>query len=302
MKGAKALFFVPATLLSCFDNYIHIDYADFMKILFLGDIVGRAARQAIVERLPKIRENLNLDFVIVNGENCTGGMGLSGSHAKMILDAGADVITLGDHSFDQKDMMSFAEAEKRIIRPLNYAKSAPGRGHGIFSTKNHKKILVIQALGQVFMRSPFADPFGGIDHILKAHKLGGSVDAIFVDFHAEATSEKMAMGIWLDGRVSAVVGTHTHVPTADAMILPSGTGYQSDAGMCGDYHSVIGMNAEEPLRRFITGMSKTRFEPALGEVTLSGVFVETDDKGRAKICQAFRDGGHLSPAMTSSSC
>lgn len=265
-----------------------------MKILFLGDVVGRAGRQAITEELPKIRDELSPDFIIVNGENASGGMGLSATHAQNILDAGADVVTLGDHAFDQKDIMPFLEKEPRIIRPMNIAKTAPGRGHGVFKAANGEKILVAQALGQVFMRSPFADPFSAVDKLLEAHKLGSQVQASFLDFHAEVTSEKMAMGIWLDGRISGVCGTHTHVPTADTMIFPNGTAYQSDAGMTGCYHSVIGMNAEEPLRRFVTGMSKGRFEPASGPVTLSGLWIETGEGGKAKHALPFRRGGYLS--------
>ncbi len=265
-----------------------------MKILFLGDVMGRSGRQAISEHLPNLRAELQADFVIVNGENASGGMGLSDAHAQAIFDAGADVVTLGDHAFDQKIMLSHIEQETRLVRPINYAKAAPGRGFGVFKTARGKKVLVAQVLGQVFMRAPFADPFGEMDRLLKSYPLGGAVDAIFVDFHAEATSEKMAMGLWLNGRVSAVVGTHTHVPTADTMILPKGTGYQSDAGMCGDYYSVIGKQQDEPLRRFTTGMSKTRFEPALGEVTLCGVLIDTDAKGKAQSITAIRRGGHLS--------
>lgn len=264
-----------------------------MKILFLGDVMGRAGRQAIADHLPKMRDDYQADFVIVNGENASGGRGLTEAHAQLIFEAGADAITLGDHAFDQKTMFSFIEREARIIRPLNYGKGAPGRGHGIFETRRGKKILVAQALGQIFMRAPFANPFEAFDKLLKAYPLGGMMDAIFIDFHAEATSEKMAMGVHLDGRVSAVVGTHTHVPTADTMILAKGTAFQSDAGMCGDYYSVIGMNAEEPLRRFTTGMSQGRFEPATGEVSLCGVFVETDAKGRAVHIEPLRRGGHL---------
>ena len=264
-----------------------------MKILFLGDVMGRAGREAIAQTLPRIREELKPDAVIVNGENASGGMGLTHAHAKMLFDSGADVVTLGDHAFDQKDIGTALSEYANLVRPMNYSRVAPGKGHYIFETTRGKKLLVVQALGQVFMRSPFANPFEMLDNFLKSYQLGGNVDAIFVDFHAEATSEKMAMGIWLDGRVSAVVGTHTHVPTADHMILPSGTGFQSDAGMCGCYHSVIGMNAEEPLRRFVTGMSKARFEPAAGETTLCGVWLETDDAGKAIRFEPFRRGGHL---------
>ncbi|MCE5971879.1 YmdB family metallophosphoesterase [Sinirhodobacter sp. WL0062] len=265
-----------------------------MKILFLGDVMGRAGRAAVVERLPKLRADWGLDFVVVNGENASGGMGLTGDHAKLLLDAGADVLTLGDHAFDQKDMMRAIEGEPRIIRPLNYAKEAPGRGARLFEDRRGRKVLVAQVLGQVFMKRPFDDPFSAVDSVLRAHPLGGLAQAIVLDVHCEATSEKMAMGHWCDGRASVVVGTHTHVPTADAMVLPGGTAYLTDAGMCGDYHSVIGMEKAEPMRRFITGMAKERFTPANGEASLSGFYVETDDgTGRAKHCQMVRVGGRL---------
>lgn len=265
-----------------------------MKILFLGDVVGRSGRKAIAERLPALRRDWNLDFVIVNGENATGGMGLSGGHAKDILDAGADCITLGDHAFDQRDMKVAIEQEPRILRPLNYAATAPGKGARLYKAQNGKSVFVAQALGQVFMKRPFADPFSHLDQALKVAPIGRVADAVIVDFHAEVTSEKMGMGHWLDGRASLVVGTHTHVPTSDTQILPGGTALQSDAGMCGDYNSVIGMEKMEPLRRFVTGMNKERFTPATGEATLSGVYVETDDKtGLAIRIAQVRQGGRL---------
>jgi len=268
-----------------------------MRCLFLGDVMGRAGRAAITDHLPTLRQNWELDFVVVNGENATGGMGLSGEHAKILLDAGADCVTLGDHAFDQKDMLQFIEGEPRIIRPLNYAKGAPGRGHRIFDVPGWRKILVAQVLGQVFMKRPFDDPFATIDSVLKTYPRCGLVQAIIVDVHCEATSEKMAMGHYCDGRASLIVGTHTHVPTADAMILPGGSAYLTDAGMCGDYHSVIGIEKAEPMRRFVTGMPKGRFTPATGDVTLSGVFVDTDDRtGAAKSVQMVRFGGRLETA------
>ncbi len=259
--------------------------------------MGRAGRQAIIERLAPLKEAWRLDFVVVNAENTTGGMGLSGAHAKSLLEAGADCITLGDHAFDQKDMMQFIETEPRVIRPINFAKEAPGRGYRIFTATRGRKVLVAQVLGQVFMRRAFDDPFSAVDGVLRNHALGGVVQATMLDVHCEATSEKMAMGHFCDGRASMVVGTHTHVPTADAMILPGGTAFQSDAGMCGDYHSVIGMDKAEPLRRFVTGMSRSRFTPALGEATLCGLYVETDDKtGKAVRVEMIREGGRLSSA------
>lgn len=265
-----------------------------MKLLFLGDVMGRTGRTAIADNLPRLRREWALDFVVVNGENATSGMGLSAEHARGILKAGADVITLGDHAFDQKDMLKAIENEPRIVRPINYAKTAPGRGFGLFSLADGRKVLVLQALGQVFMKKPFADPYSAVDQVLKAHPMGQEPSACIVDFHAEATSEKMAMGHWCDGRASLVVGTHTHVPTADTMILSRGTAYQTDAGMCGDYDSVIGMEKMEPMRRFVTGMARDRFQPATGAASLSGVYVETDDKtGLASRVVAVREGGRL---------
>lgn len=271
-----------------------------MKILFLGDVVGRAGRNAICERLKTLRAEWALDFVVINGENATNGAGLSEAHAKALLDAGADCLTLGDHAFDQRDMLRFIETEPRIIRPINYAKGAPGRGFGVFEATRGRKILVTQVLGQVFMKRAFDDPFSAIDTVLKRHPMGGQVQASLVDIHCEATSEKMAMGHWCTGRASVVVGTHTHVPTSDTMILGGATAYQSDAGMCGDYNSVIGMDKGEPMRRFVTGMSGGRFTPANAEATLSGIYVETDDRtGKATKALPFRDGGLLQTAHPS---
>ena len=268
-----------------------------MKLLFLGDVMGRAGRAAITERLPALRAEWGLDFVVVNGENASSGVGLTGDHAKAILAAGADCITLGDHSFDQKDMMQFIEQEPRVLRPLNYAREAPGKGARLFNATQGRKVFVAQVLGQVFMKRPFDDPFSAIDAALRSHPLGGLAQASIVDVHAEATSEKMAMGHWCDGRASLIVGTHTHVPTGDAQILPAGSAYMTDAGMCGDYNSVIGMDKAEPMRRFITQMPRERFTPAAGEATLSGVYVVTDDRtGLAKRVTPVRIGGRLQDA------
>ena len=268
-----------------------------MKILFLGDVMGRSGRTAIAEHLPVLRDRLKLDFVIVNGENATSGMGLSADHAAYLLDAGADCITLGDHAFDQRDMLSFIEREPRVIRPINYSKQAPGKGARLFEVGG-KKILVAQILGQVFMKRPFSDPFSAIDEELRRVPLKAVADAAIVDVHAEATSEKMALGHWIDGRATLVTGTHTHVPTADAQILPKGTAYQTDAGMCGSYNSVIGMDKAEPIQRFVTGMRKSRFTPAEGEATLCGTYVETvPGSGLAKSVSMIRFGGTLSDAL-----
>ncbi|MEL6792317.1 MAG: TIGR00282 family metallophosphoesterase [Pseudomonadota bacterium] len=266
-----------------------------MKILFLGDVMGRTGRTAVIDALPALRADHALDFVIVNAENSAAGFGCTGAIATEILEAGADVITLGDHAFDQKDMLGHIEKDPRILRPLNYAKTAPGAGARVFEASRGRKVLVAQALGRVFMSRPYDDPFSALEAELRKHPLGPSgVNAVVIDIHAEATSEKMAVGKYFDGKASLVVGTHTHVPTADAMILPKGTAYQTDAGMCGDYDSVIGMDAGEPLKRFITGMPGARFTPADGEATISGVIVETDDrKGRATSIAPLRLGGRL---------
>ena len=260
--------------------------------------MGRAGRKAILERLGDLRSRLKVDFCVVNGENASSGVGLSGAHAKALLDAGVDCLTLGDHAFDQKDMLSFIDSEPRIIRPLNFAKQAPGRGHRLYTDGRGRKILVLQVLGQVFMKRAFDDPFSAVDAVLRAHPLGGQAQMILVDMHCEATSEKMGMGHYCDGRASLVVGTHTHIPTGDAQVLPGGTAYLTDAGMCGDYNSVIGMDKAEPMRRFVTGMGKTRFQPALGEATRSGVLVESDDRtGKATAIHMIRDGGRLQPSL-----
>jgi hypothetical protein len=268
-----------------------------MRLMFLGDVMGKAGRKAVAERLPGLRADWGLDFVVVNGENATGGMGLSAEHAKALLAAGADVVTLGDHAFDQKDIVPLLEEEPRILRPVNYSKLAPGHGARVFEAGGGRRVLVAQVLGRVFMKQPFDDPFSAIEPILKAHRLGVAVQAAIVDVHAEATSEKMGMGHWCDGQASLVVGTHTHVPTGDAQILKGGTAYLTDAGMCGDYDSVIGMEKLEPMRRFVTGMAKARFEPAGGEASLCGVFVETDDRtGLALRVAPVRVGGRLQGA------
>lgn len=271
-----------------------------MRLLFLGDVMGRAGRAAVAERLAGLKARLRVDFCVVNGENASGGMGLTGGHAQLLLDAGADVVTLGDHAFDQKDMLSFIQKEPRVIRPMNFAKDAPGRGMGVFEASRGRKVLVAQVLGNVFMKRAFDDPFSALEVVLRAHPMGAmaGVQAALIDFHAEATSEKMAAGQFTDGRASLVVGTHTHVPTGDAQILPRGTGYMTDAGMCGDYDSIIGMEKAEPMRRFVTGMSRERFTPAQGEVTLSGVLVQTDDRtGLATGIWPVREGGRLAPSL-----
>ena len=264
-----------------------------MNILFLGDIMGRSGRDALAKELPPLKKQLKLDFVVVNAENATSGAGLSVEHAEQIFKLGVDCITLGDHAFDQREMISYIQQEPRIIRPLNFAKKAPGHGFGIFTSGTGKRVLVTQVLGQVFMKKNFSDPFSSLETVFNNTKLGQSCDAAVVDVHAEATSEKMAIGHWCDGHVSLVVGTHTHVPTSDLQMLDKGTAYLTDAGMCGDYNSIIGMDPQEPMQRFVTGMSKGRFVPAKGEATLSGVFIQVGQSNLVTRASTVRVGGRL---------
>lgn len=260
-----------------------------MKILFLGDIVGRSGRDAVAKHLPKLREQRALDFVVVSGDNAAGGFGITPQICKELFACGADVITGGDHVWDQKEIFPYIGGEKRLLRPHNFPDRAPGTGQGIYETKSGKKVMVLHLLGQVFHKEHTNCPFATADKVLEAVRLGAGVSAILVDMHAEATSEAMAMGKYLDGRVSVVTGSHTHVPTADARILPKGTAYHTDAGMCGDYDSVIGFQAGGPLERFLTKIPKAKMEPAEGEATLCGTLVETDDKtGLAVKCEAVQ--------------
>lgn len=266
-----------------------------MRFLFLGDVVGRAGRQALVRELPRLRERYKLDFVVVNGENAAGGFGITEAICAEFLDAGADAITLGNHAFDQKDTLVFIARQDRLIRPLNLPEGTPGKGAALFRAKNGADVLVINALGRVFMADQDC-PFRAIDNEITACRLGETADAIFVDFHAEATSEKQALGVFLDGRVSCVAGTHTHSPTADERVLPGGTAFMSDVGMCGDYNSVLGMKAEEPVNRFVSRIPRERFEPAMGEATVCGLAVEIDDRtGLAVSTGPLRIGGVLAP-------
>ena len=267
-----------------------------MRLLFLGDVVGRAGRKAVIEALPGLRTRYALDFVAVNGENAAGGFGITESILGEILDAGADVVTLGNHAFDQKETLVYIERQDRLLRPINFPKGTPGRGAAIFKAANGAEVLVINAMGRVFM-TDLDCPFRAIDAELTACRLKRDVDAVLIDMHAEATSEKQALAYFLDGRVSAVLGTHTHAPTADERVLPGGTAFMSDVGMCGDYNSVLGMDIEEPINRFITKIPRSRFEPAEGVATVPGTGRETDDApGPPHRCRALRTGGPLAPA------
>lgn len=260
-----------------------------MRLLFLGDVVGRAGRDAVVKHLPKLRTELKLDFIVVNGDNAAGGFGINPAICKDFFAAGADVITGGDHIWDQKEILPYLSMEKRLLRPRNFPEGTPGKGSGLYTTVSGKKVMVLHLLGQVFHKEHTNCPFAMADQELESVRLGSGANAIIVDMHAEATSEKMAMGKYLDGRVSMVVGSHTHVPTQDARVLPKGTGYQTDGGMCGDYDSIIGFDAASPIERFLTKISKTRLEPASGEGIVCGTVVETNDAtGLAVSCKALQ--------------
>ncbi len=268
-----------------------------MRILFIGDVVGRTGRNAVVERLPGLIRDWSLDFVIVNGENAAGGFGITEAIYQDLIDAGADAVTLGNHAWNQKEALVFIERAPRLVRPLNFPKRTPGRGAALIESRAGKRVLVINAMGRIFME-PLNDPFAAIDRELEACPLREAADAVIIDFHAEASSEKQAMGHFCDGRSSLVVGTHTHIPTSDYRVLSGGTAYMTDAGMTGDYDSVIGMQKEEPLQRFLTGIPSSRFEPATGPATLSGVALETDDAtGLALRIAPVRVGGRLEPAV-----
>lgn len=265
-----------------------------MKFVFLGDIVGRTGRTGVVKYLPEIRERLAPDFIVVNGENAAGGFGITGDICRDLFKAGVDVITGGNHSWDQREAFRVIEQEPRLMRPANFPEGTPGRGVSTFETASGKTVAVVNVMGRIFM-DPLDDPFAAVAAALSKHRLGNNADFVLVDVHAEATSEKMAMGHFADGKASLVVGTHSHVPTADAQILPGGTAYMTDAGMCGDYNSVIGMQKEEPLRRFTKKIGGGRFEAAKGEATICGVYVETDPAtGLALRISPLRLGGRLS--------
>jgi metallophosphoesterase (TIGR00282 family) len=267
-----------------------------MRLMFIGDVVGRSGRAVVAERLPPLIGDWKLDLVVVNGENAAGGFGITETIYQELVDAGADAVTLGNHAWDQREALIFIGRAPRLIRPINYPNGTPGRGALVVETRSGARVLIINALGRIFMDA-LDDPFAAIERELGACPLGRHADAIVVDIHAEATSEKQAMGHFTDGRVSLVVGTHTHAPTADHQILPGGTAFMSDVGMTGDYNSVIGMAKEEPINRFVRKIPSFKFEPALGPATLCAVAVETDDRtGLARRIAPVRLGGRLEEA------
>lgn len=265
-----------------------------MRLLFLGDLVGRSGRTAVWDRLPGLIRDYKLDFVIVNGENAAGGFGITEEIFLETLNAGADVVTTGNHVWDQREALVYADRQDRFLRPANYPAGTPGRGSNLYIARNGARVLVANIMGRVFMHPDLDDPFAAGEAILAACPLGEVADAVVFDFHAEATSEKLCFAHFVDGRASFVVGTHTHVPTADAQILNGGTAYLTDAGMCGDYDSSIGMDKEEPVNRFVSKIPKGRFEAASGPATICGVAVEISDRtGLAEKIAPLRIGPRL---------
>lgn len=268
-----------------------------MRILFLGDVVGRTGREAVAAALPRLRAGLRIELAVVNGENASHGFGLAPDMAQALFAAGADAITLGNHAWDRKELIPYIAQQPRVVRPLNFPPGTPGAGSVVVELADGRRALVLNAMGRLFMDA-LDDPFRGTAEVLAKHRLGGSVQAIVADFHGEATSEKMAYAHSFDGAVSLVVGTHTHCPSADHTILPGGTAFQSDAGMCGDYDSVIGMAKEGAAARFWRKMPGERLHPAEGEATVCGLFVETDDRtGLALRVEPVRQGGRLSQTL-----
>jgi metallophosphoesterase (TIGR00282 family) len=267
-----------------------------MRLLFLGDVVGRSGRNAVIAQLPGLIAKHRFDFVIVNGENAAGGFGITEEIFQELVAAGADCVTTGNHVWDQREALTFADRHERFLRPVNYPTGSPGRGANVYTAKNDARVLVVNVMGSLFMPS-LDDPFQAVTREVSACAIGTGCDAIVIDFHAEASSEKQTMGYFVDGRASLVIGTHTHVPTADWKILAGGTAYMTDVGMCGDYDSVIGMEKDEPLRRSTTKIPSGRLEPAAGTATLSGLAVEIDDQtGLARRVAPLRIGPGLPPA------
>jgi metallophosphoesterase (TIGR00282 family) len=264
----------------------------FVNILFCGDVVGRPGREAVKKHVPALRRQLALDLVVVNAENAAAGRGLTERLCGEFYDSEVDVLTTGNHVWDQREIIPYINRDPRVLRPANFPKGTPGAGWRLQSV-GERSVLVINLMGRLFMDA-LDDPFARLEQLLAEFRLGVDATAILIDFHAEASSEKMALGHFADGRVSAVFGTHCHVPTADAQILPGGTAYQTDAGMCGDYDSVIGMQKEPAVRRFVTKMPGERPQPAEGEGTLCGILLATDDRtGLARAVEPVRIGGRL---------
>jgi metallophosphoesterase (TIGR00282 family) len=267
-----------------------------MKILFCGDLVGRSGRDVALANVGRLRAHLGLDFVVVNAENAAHGFGLTGKICDELFEAGVDAITTGNHVWDQREIIPYIDGDARVLRPLNYSAGTPGRGASVIKARDGRSVLVVNVMCRLFMEL-LDDPFVALERVLDTHPIGRTVDAVVIDVHGEATSEKAAIGHVCDGRASLVVGTHTHVPTADTQILDGGTAYQSDAGMCGDYDSVIGMQKQTAIAKFRSKLVSERLAPATGPASLSGVYVETDDAtGLAVRAAPLILGGRLRPA------
>lgn len=251
-----------------------------MRLIYCGDVVGRTGREAVLNNIADIREKYTPDVFIVNVENAAHGFGVTPGICREFLEKGADALVTGNHVWQQRELIPFLNDCKQIIRPLNYPEMLPGRGALEIILANGKKILIVQLLGRLFMEAVDC-PIQAVDKLLKSYTLGKNIDAIFVDIHAEATSEKLAMGYYLDGKVSVVAGTHTHVPTADYRLLRQGTAYITDVGMCGDYDSVLGFEIDEPINRLARKYSGGRLTVSKGKGTLYGIIVDIDDTGRA---------------------
>lgn len=263
-----------------------------MKIAFIGDIMGRSGREALEKHLPEIRNTHNPDIIIVNGENSANGAGITQKICEEFYGWGVDVITTGNHVWDQREILAYIGRDKKLLRPHNFPAGTVGSGVVTTEAANGEKITVINLMARLFM-DPLDDPFQVMENILKEYRLGQNTDAIFVDFHGEATSEKMSFGHHFDGRITAIIGTHTHIPTADTHIMTNGTAYQSDAGMTGDYDSVIGVEKSIAIHRFIKKTPGERMRPAKGEGTLCGAIIETKANGLAKSITPIKLGGIL---------
>lgn len=248
-----------------------------MRIVYLGDVVARCGREKVVKTIPQIRQDWHYDALIVNVDNAAHGFGCTPKIAKQLLDSGASALVTGDHVWNQKDLLEFLNDNNRIVRPLNYAANLAGVGSRVISLDNGQKLLLAEVVGRVFMEQ-VDSPLLKLEELLQQYRLHHDVDAIFVDIHAEATAEKQALARCFDGRVSAIIGSHTHVPTADAQILPNGTAYQTDVGMCGSYNGVIGFDAVAPIERLKNTASPYRLEPKDDSAELHGVLIETDNQ------------------------
>ncbi len=265
-----------------------------MRILFFGDVMGRSGRDGLAKHLPGIKTRLKPDAIIVNAENSAAGYGVTLKLAQEFYALGVDCLTTGNHIWGQRELVGHIDTDPKLVRPLNYPEGTPGRGFYIHSLPSGRKLMVVNVMARLFMEPVLDDPFACMEKLLAQHRLGSAVQAIFVDFHGEASSEKMAFGHVFDGRISGMIGTHTHIPTADEQILPKGTAYMSDAGMCGDYDSVIGMKKELAIWKFTRKIPGERLTPAEGEATVCGALIETDDAtGHAKGITPVRIGGRL---------